>query len=367
MAFNSDALTPEFFLNLGSGLLSGNTWNEQLGNASANTATTMAAQKQKQQADLQLKTTADWLADKDPQLSAMVRNGSVTPVDAYKSYNEKILSDKKAAQPKYNFMNVNGRLIRTDDTSGSFNELGNFPDQQSAENNLGLNPQYGVDKDGNPVLLQLGKDGKVVQSALPEGVTLSKAPIKLDAGTHFVLLDPITRQPVGTIPKNIAEVEKQKVLGENEGKNTAAAPADLQAGLNAKALIEELKTDPNREMGTGLSGYLLNGIPSSSGYDYQNKVDQAKSGAFLTAIQQLRGMGSLSNAEGETATKAITRMNTSTSEEAFLDALDEYEKIIDQGIARAESRLPSSVNSQIPSVNPTGMNTTTTGIPWKKK
>lgn len=87
---------------------------------------------------------------------------------------------------------------------------------------------------------------------------------------------------------------------------------------------------------------ILNNIPGTGGYDFQNLVDQAKSGAFLTAIQQMRGLGALSNAEGSTATQAVTRMNTATSEEAFLKALDDYEKIIDQGIARAQSRMPAS-------------------------
>jgi hypothetical protein len=39
---------------------------------------------------------------------------------------------------------------------------------------LGLNSQYGVDEQGIPFLLQLGKDGKVVRSTLPDGVSLSK-------------------------------------------------------------------------------------------------------------------------------------------------------------------------------------------------
>lgn len=93
MAFNSQAMTPEFFLSLGSGLLSGRTAPEQIANAGASVAGTLATQKEKAKTELQLKTTADWLADKDPQLSAMVRNGSITPIDAYKSYSEKGKSD----------------------------------------------------------------------------------------------------------------------------------------------------------------------------------------------------------------------------------------------------------------------------------
>lgn len=200
----------------------------------------------------------------------------------------------------------------------------------------GLNPQYGVDAEGNPVLIQLGKDATGVQTKLPDGVRLSKEPIKLDAGTHFVLLDPITRQPIGQIPKDLAGAEAQKEIGAARGKSAASASADFQAASNALDLVDELMTDPNRARGSGASS-LGNWIPSTKGYDYQSKVDKAKAGAFLTAIQQLRGMGALSNAEGQVATQAVANLDTAQSEEAFLASLQAYRKIIEQGLQRAAS------------------------------
>ena len=143
----------------------------------------------------------------------------------------------------------------------------------------------------------------------------------------------------------MAGAEKQKELGTAEGKAAAAAPGDLQAGLNAKSLIEQIKTNPYLERGTGFSS-AGNIVPGTGGYDFQNLVDQAKSGAFLQAVQQMRGLGALSNNEGGAATQAITRMNTATSKEAFLKALSDYEAIIDQGIARAQSRMGGGAAQQ---------------------
>ena len=215
----------------------------------------------------------------------------------------------------------------------------------------GLNPQYGVDANGNPVIIQLSKSGTSKQTALPDGVALSKQPIKLDAGTHYVLLDPITRQPIGQVPKDLAGAEAQKEIGTAQGKAQAAAAGDLQAGLNAKELIQSIRSDPARERGTGGTS-VFNIVPGTSGYDFQRKVDQAKSGAFLTAIQQMRGLGALSNTEGQTATDAVTRMSTAQTEEGFMEALNDYERIIDQGIARAQSKLGQ------------GGNRTSSGVQW---
>lgn len=202
----------------------------------------------------------------------------------------------------------------------------------------GLNPQTGVDENGNPVLIQLGKNGTSVRTPLPEGVTLQKEPIKLDAGTKYILLDPITRQPVGEIAKDLAGAEKAKVEGEAAGKASVAAAGDAQAAQNALDLIESIRNDPYLDRGTGFSS-LGNTVRGTGGYDFQNKVDQAKSGAFLSAIETMRGLGALSNAEGQTATAAVNRMDTATSKEAFLAALDDYEKVVRQGLARAQSRL----------------------------
>ena len=84
---------------------------------------------------------------------------------------------------------------------------------------------------------------------------------------------------------------------------------------------------------------MFNRVPGTAGYDFQRKNDQATSGAFLTAIQQLRGMGALSNAEGQTATAAVNRMNTSQTEQGYLEALADYERLVQKGRAQAMARL----------------------------
>jgi hypothetical protein len=229
---------------------------------------------------------------------------------------------------------------------------GKLPGADGSSNKYGLNPVYGVDAEGNPVVMQLNTGGGAQPVKMPEGVTVSKNPIKMDAGTHFVLLDPVTRQTIGTVPKDLAGAEAAKAEGEAAGKARASAPSDIAAADTALELVESIRSDPNREAGTGLSS-VQNYVRSTPGYDFQTKVDQAKSGAFLTAIQQMRGMGALSNAEGETATKAVTRMNTATSEGEFLAALADYEKLVNKARATAQKRLQPQAPAASPQVTPT--------------
>lgn len=221
----------------------------------------------------------------------------------------------------------------------------------------GLNPIWGTDEAGNPVLGTMGKDGsfKKVDTG---GFNLSTGVDKVDLGTQWGLINKRTGQLEGYLPKDIAGAAAQGEIGTAAGKAEASAPGDMQAAQNALDLVESIRSDPNRQRGTGFSS-IFNGIPGTAGYDFSNKVDQAKSGAFLTAIQQMRGLGSLSNAEGGAATAAVTRMNVATSEEEFMAALDDYEKIVRQGYARAASKLSGGVGGANPA--PAG------GVDYKTK
>lgn len=238
-----------------------------------------------------------------------------------------------------------GTLARANQQTGAVETIGNFAKAPKADggDEWGLTPVWGTNDKGETVLGQVSKSGKF--KPLDTGAFNPTPGISnSDLGTSVVTRNNRTGQVIDTREKDLRGAEREKELGTTEGKNQAAAAGDVQAGLNAKALINDLRNDPNRERGTGWSS-LGNRVPATAGYDYQNKVDQAKSGAFLTAIQQMRGLGALSNSEGQTATAAVTRMDTATSEEAFLSALADYEKIIDQGIARAQARIAKTPTS----------------------
>lgn len=213
-----------------------------------------------------------------------------------------------------------------------------------ANTEAGLNLVYWKDQNGQLHAGQPLKGGGMKEVPLPEGGQWAPGMGYLDTGTGFTPYDKRAgAMPEATIPKDIAGVETQKAIGFKHGEQIASAPGDISAADNAIALIDNIANDPNRAWGTGGSS-VLNFIPGTPGKDFQLKVNQATSGAFLTAIQQMRGLGALSNAEGQTATAAITRMNTAASEGAFMEALSDYRKIAETGRARAASRLPSGGN-----------------------
>lgn len=67
---------------------------------------------------------------------------------------------------------------------------------------FGLTPIWGVGPDGQPIIGQLSNQGGLQPVQMPDGFQFGKDPIRMDAGDHFVLFDPVTRQQIGMIPKN---------------------------------------------------------------------------------------------------------------------------------------------------------------------
>lgn len=334
---NSDTL-----LAAGAGLLGGQTGPQQV----AGLAQGVAGARQKNK-------TLEFLRQQNPELAAAVESGALSGGDAYKLFYQQKL---EAQKPKNNFMAVGKNLY-----DASTGQWVTPPAGGGGDAEYGLNPIYGTDAEGNTGIGQVGKDGSFhvvdTKGFKPVGTTQN-----LNLGTTFQTRDR-AGNVIGTAPIDISGKNTQEAIGTATGNAIAAAPGDLQAAQNALDTVESLRKDPNKGWGTGFSS-IFNAIPGSPGKDFQKKVDQSTSGAFLTAIQQMRGLGSLSNAEGGAATAAVARMDTATSEEEFNAALNDYEKIVKQGAARAQARIQQG-GGQVqapPGMAPPGA--TSSGVKW---
>lgn len=243
---------------------------------------------------------------------------------------------------------------------------GKLPEARGGTAEVGLNTITGVDAAGNPVLIQVDKAAIGHQTKMPDGVTISKQPIKLDAGTSWILLDPVTRQPVGQIPKDLAGAAAQT----ETGKAKAAAAFDLprieQNAQQTLDVIQQLKTHPGRATATGASGTWdpRNYLPGTDATNFKVALDQAKGQTFLQAYNSLKGGGSITDIEGAKATAAIARLNTAQSDEEFARALDDFESVIKTGLARAkvQAGLPDASQPQVSPASPSSQDAPPSGF-----
>lgn len=214
---------------------------------------------------------------------------------------------------------------------------------------LSLTPQYGTDADGNLVMLQVGKDGKAVQTVLPEGVALTRGIEKIDIGDSFVFMNTLTGERIGEpVPKNLAEAERQKAIGDAQGKMQGDALANIDSARmktqQAFDLIDQISADPALPSITGTiqGGILAPGIPMLSGgqagTDLNARIENLKGKVFVQAYDSIRGAGQITEQEGAAAQAAIENLNRAQSPEAFKAALATLKQTMTDLLAIAEAK-----------------------------
>ena len=227
---------------------------------------------------------------------------------------------------------------------------------------VGLTPAYGVGKDGKVAAVQFSKTGKAVQTQLPEGFTLSKEPIRVDAGTHINLIDPITRAVVGTLPKNVAEVERQKVAGDAQGQAEVALPQVMATSQQILKTINDVKNHPGKDWSLGIYSKVPT-IPGTEQANFRIALGQLQGQTFLQAYQTLRGGGAITDIEGQKGSAALNRMNMAQTKEEFDKAADDFAEVVKGGMLRAAAKARGpAAQSAAPAT--TGQNVTKSGVPW---
>jgi hypothetical protein len=205
-----------------------------------------------------------------------------------------------------------------------------------------LQPIYATDETGKTVLLQPRDDGTIVQSAMPEGVTVSTGVEKIDAGTHWVLQDKRSGQTVGTIAKENYQEAYDSAAGTADAKadaeKRAALPKTVAQAEDMLSTIDLLVDHPGMPSAVGWQGNLPEWAVAPGGSDaagFMTVMKKIEGQAFLQAFESLKGGGQITEIEGQKATQAITRLSRNLSEEEFKQAAAELREVIDKGLDRA--------------------------------
>lgn len=121
------------------------------------------------------------------------------------------------------------------------------------------------------------------------------------------------------------------VAGQPKPGNTQKEGAYSQSALDAfdRAIgtADRLKKHPGLSSAVGvkgLGGGLLGGwvVPGTDAADFNAELDAMKAQVFLPMVQSMKGMGALSNAEGEKLTAAIGALSPKQSEGQFKASLN---------------------------------------------
>ncbi|WP_333906859.1 hypothetical protein [Delftia acidovorans] len=206
-----------------------------------------------------------------------------------------------------------------------------------------LGAQRGFDRavGRDPASLQRGaaltktameQQGETQRQLISSGATLQAAGLKAAAGRaapagyRYTANGALEAIPGGPASSKLAEEQKTR-------------DAALDGSRQAIGTINRLLSSPGREGATG-TWNLSRHIPGNASADFAAEVETLKAQTFLPMVQQLRGMGALSNAEGDKLNAAVGALNFNMSEQAFAESLG---RIRDQ-IASAMQRSGVDIN-----------------------
>ncbi|MDI4655523.1 hypothetical protein [Xanthobacter autotrophicus] len=244
---------------------------------------------------------------------------------------QQLAAQKQAAEP----FTLGQGQVRYD---GTGNVVARGPDKRpEGAGEYGLNPVWGVDAQGNPAIIQLGKDGSPIQPKLPAGVSIAKDPIKIDAGTHYVFLDPQTRQPITTVQKNVAGAAAAQEVGKAAGQAQAQLPGAEGMAAQIGQHIDALANDPKLP---DMLGPLASRMPNltADAARVQAKMDQLRGGVFLQGYGMLKGGGAITEVEGLKAEQAMARLSAAQSVDDYKAALGEFKDALITGLAKLRAQ-----------------------------
>ena len=157
------------------------------------------------------------------------------------------------------------------------------------------------------------------------------------------------------IKRETDEVKKEGLIAQQQSKKEQSdklKEESRQSSLNAISaaedtiqLIGRIKNSPGFESAVGarglssLFGILENPLPGTDAADTAKLIETLESQNFLNAIQQMKGLGALSNAEGQKVSSAIQNLSRDQSEKQLKENLNKIVDITQRAINNANKKL----------------------------
>ena len=261
--------------------------------------------------------TVNFFRQKAPDIAQMIDAG-LSVSEGFQLYTDR--QNQKVAGNEYQERFAAGQQYGLSEQDlNTFALTGALPGTNKQNVTYGVTPIYGTDSTGKTGMGVQGSDGS------------------------FKLVDTGGFQPLGPF-----ELNAQKAGGTLAGKNTTETALNLpstiaqaeQSLANLTGLLPKFDEAGDPMAGTnkgfdeqfGTVGFIpqqwLGALDGSEKAGYQGRIRQVQGEAFLTAIAQLKGLGALSDAEGQTATKAITRISEKLPQGEFIKAVQELQAIV---------------------------------------
>ncbi|ENF6506557.1 phage DNA ejection protein, partial [Escherichia coli] len=217
-----------------------------------------------------------------------------------------------AALGPIDYFNVQDKMVGRQLEKGRLDESIRQADMQNATTRQGQQLSYGAQ------MARLNHDKYVYrqsQAALKKyGDVQDMDTLSLNSQIASTGIDPLTGKPATGARMGQA----RKWLEGNNGYNEAL--------ITGERGIEKIDSVLDKQELEGIGRYagrMPDATTSEEGLANRNAIEELKSGAFVQNVQMLRGMGSLSNAEGSKLENLIARLDVTQPEDVLRKQLKE--------------------------------------------
>lgn len=282
----------------------------------------------------------DWIVANDAQRGSFMLNkktGEVKPLEhggrqiIPPQYSPELKESLSAAEqgPKgVEVTDSQGRTYRDTQSNVSGGRIGL---KRRPADNI---PQMGVD-DANILMMQAREDN-------PDTVGRDKA---------RAILEGLAAKSGGGIPYDEpvkgptpGEKKANEITGEAGAKAALDLPKIEENGAYLKGLLDKAYNHPGLEGSVGLPNFsgAFDGIRGTKEKDFNVLLEQIQGKQFMSAFDNLRGGGQITEQEGAKATAAMGRLSKAQSEEQFKAALDELRVVVDSAMNKARGKAGKS-------------------------
>jgi hypothetical protein len=137
--------------------------------------------------------------------------------------------------------------------------------------------------------------------------------------------------PTATLTKLAEQNTDPKVI--EERRNSAISKAgEITKGANTFDLVDSILTDPALDSSTGAKGVIYRNIPGTEGKRVDANIKRLQGNTFLQSVQQIKGMGALSNTEGDKVQAAAAALDPQMNSSDFRGELVKFRQTVVEGI-----------------------------------
>jgi len=205
-------------------------------------------------------------------------------------------------------------------------------------------------------------EGGTTRQGLPQNPAAMPAPVS-EHPTDGMLLPPTASAgtpgdaSMFSVPatgnRKVDAALQQKALEgqiERQQKSQTELPKVTSQGKYMLSVIDQALNSPGLEESVGgpagLTGRLAQTFPITQGQrDFAPIAEQLRGNTFLTAYQELKGGGAITEVEGQKAEAAIARLQQYQSGPAYRAALEELKTVVQGAMGRAENAAAGNYRS----------------------